>query len=135
MTWTDAGLWLLGVPGRMKARFAALRISRVCFPMRMLRRRTLRRVGRVIADRLFVVQEDWLEHLEDQKLQPDYAEARNRARVREVNAILNALQREFPGADFPDGVDPFDMQELVNTRVTPRQSITPISGAKAARTP
>ena len=58
-----------------------------------------------------MVQDDWLEHLEDHQLKPEYAEARNRARVREVNAILSALQREFPGAEFPNGVDPLDMQE------------------------
>jgi hypothetical protein len=101
------------------------------FPFAVYRDRLLTRVGRIVVERLDVIKDEWREDIEGQNHYPDYVAARHRGRVREVNAILAQLQREFPSFSAAElGTDPFDMQHEVHSAINARTEVQPITAPR-----
>jgi hypothetical protein len=123
MTMTAVWMWRKGLP---KPHLPAF-----CHPFRNQQQALLTRVGQVISNRLEVIQSDWEDDLEDGRPDTDIFDNKHRSRVREVNAILCALQREFSGFTFPDGLHPLDLREDVKSNVSGRGQATQMPSQKA----
>ena len=102
------------------------RIPAFCRPFYNHRQATLTRVGQVVSNRLFVIQSDWEDDIEDGRPDTEIFDTKHRSRAREVNAILCALQREFPRFDFPDGVHPGDLREDAQSNTAGRSKAIPM---------
>lgn len=109
MTFPVALTWLHALPRP--------RIPAFCHPFRWRQQALLTRVGQVIANRLEVIQSDWEDDLEDGRPDTEILDNKHRSRTREVNAVLCALQREFPTFHFPEGVHPLDLRDDVNSAI------------------
>jgi hypothetical protein len=103
------------------------RIPGFCRPFRNRQNALLARVGQVISNRIDVIQSDWEDDIEDDR--PDTAtfDTKHRNRVREVNAILCALQREFPSVDLPSGTHPLDLREEARAATSARGKTTELT--------
>ena len=106
------------------------KIPAFCRPFRYRQQATLTRVGQVISNRLEVIQSDWEDDIEDCRPDTCIFDTKHRSRAREVNAILCALQREFPAFTFPDGVHPSDLREDAQTTAAGRSKVTPMPTPK-----
>lgn len=106
------------------------RIPAFCRPFHNRQQATLTRVGQVVSNRLFVIQSDWEDDIEDGRPDTQILDTKHRSRAREVNAILCALQREFPAFTFPDGVHSSDLREDAQTTAAGRSKVTPMPTPK-----
>ena len=96
------------------------------------RQRILTHVSRIMVDKLFEVQDDWTEHLLDQRQAPEFVEARNRAKVRIINSLLGQLRREFPEFDIDEGKHPLDMQDEVHGLLNNSPKVQPLKERKTS---
>jgi hypothetical protein len=110
--------------------FPKPRIPAFCRPFHNRQQALLTRVGQVVSNRLFVIQSDWEDDLEDGRPDAEIFDTKHRSRAREVNAILCALQREFPGFTFPDGVHPGDLREDAQSNTAGRSKATKMPMSK-----
>jgi len=117
-TWT----WVRALP--------KLRLPAFCHPFRNRQKATLERVGQIISNRLEVIQSDWEDDIEDGRPDAELFDNKHRNRAREINAILCALQREFPDFTFPEGVHPLDLREDVKANTTGRGKATQMPAQK-----
>jgi hypothetical protein len=123
MTLATAWTWLQAIP---KPRLPAF-----CHPFRSRQQALLARVGQVVSNRLEVIQSDWEDDVEDGRPDTEIFDNKHRSRTREVNAILCALRREFPGFEIPDGVHPLDLREDVQTNTSGRNKTARMPAQKA----
>ena len=107
-TWT----WVRALPKR--------RLPAFCHPLRNRQQVVLERVGQIISNRFDVIQSDWEDDIEDGRPDAELFDNKHRNRAREINAILCALQREFPDFTFPEGMHPLDLRENVKANITGR---------------
>jgi hypothetical protein len=107
--------------------FSKSRLPAFCHPFRNRQKATLERVGQIISNRFEVIQSDWEDDIEGGRPDAALFDNKHRNRAREINAILCALQREFPGFTFPEGVHPWDLREDVKSNTNGR--------SKASRMP
>ncbi|MFL6353337.1 MAG: hypothetical protein ACJ74Z_16015 [Bryobacteraceae bacterium] len=116
MSATPFGSWWQQIPKP--------RVPAFCHPFRNRQNALLARVGQVVSNRLEVIQSDWEDDIEDGRPDIETFDTKHRSRVREVNAVLCALQREFPSVDLPSGTHPLDLREEAKTNTTGRGKAT-----------
>ena len=120
MVWT----WIRALPKP--------KVPAFCRPFHWQQQATLTRVGQVVSNRLFVIQSDWEDDIEDNRPDAAIFDTTHRSRAREVNAILCALQREFPRFDFPDGVHPGDLRDDAEGNTARRGKTTKLPTQQAS---
>jgi hypothetical protein len=98
-------------------------------PRKNYRTHILNRVSLVLVNRLDVIRCDWEDDIDDARPDQKIFETKHRARTREVNAILQALAREFPDVEIPSGDHPFNIRSDVRAISQPQTNVTTLRGS------